>query len=180
MTLYFLNKYIRFNTIPDELIDINIISDYTKIESFMDLYQNTTGKIELLEKIVANEPIESELTAKFNADISFGEKELISLLYYLGYLTISNNEFGTLSFSCPNAVIRSVYTEYFLKYIQNITGIDKQISTGNITKEIILHGKIDTIIQTLGTYLSKLSNRDYIKFDENTQLLLLKIKYLLK
>ena len=46
------------------------------------------NKIELLEKIVAEEPVESELTEKFNAVISFGEKELISLLFYLGYLTI--------------------------------------------------------------------------------------------
>ncbi|CDD36862.1 putative uncharacterized protein [Clostridium sp. CAG:356] len=46
------------------------------------------NKIELLEKIVAEEPVESELTEKFNAEISFGEKELISLLFYLGYLTI--------------------------------------------------------------------------------------------
>ena len=46
------------------------------------------NKIELLEKIVAEEPVESELTEKFNAEISFGEKELISLLFYLVYLTI--------------------------------------------------------------------------------------------
>ena len=68
---------------PEKLVDINILSDYGKIESFMDLCKNM-NKINILEKIVAGEQIESELTEKFIADISFGEKELISLLYYLG------------------------------------------------------------------------------------------------
>lgn len=71
------------------------------------------NKIELLEKIVAEEPVESELTEKFKAEISFGEKELISLLFYLGYLTIKENEFGVLKFIIPNEVIRTIYSNYY-------------------------------------------------------------------
>ena len=54
MTLYFLNEYCRLKEIPKKLVDINILSDYRKIEAFMDLCQNM-NKIELLEKIVAVE-----------------------------------------------------------------------------------------------------------------------------
>ena len=88
----------------------------------MDLCQNM-NKIELLEKIVAEEPVESGLTEKFNAEISFGEKELISLLFYLGYLTIKENEFGVLKFVTPNEVIRTIYSNYFLEYIKRKAGI---------------------------------------------------------
>ena len=49
MTLYFLNEYCRLKEIPKKLVDINILSDYRKIEAFMDLCQNM-NKIELLEK----------------------------------------------------------------------------------------------------------------------------------
>ena len=92
------------------------------------------NKIELLEKIVAEEPVESELTEKFNAEISFGEKELISLLFYLGYLTIKENEFGTLKFVTPNEVIRKVYSDYFLEYIKR----KAQIITSTIDTEKII------------------------------------------
>ena len=92
------------------------------------------NKIELLEKIVAEEPVESELTEKFNAEISFGEKELISLLFYLGYLTIKENEFGTLKFVTPNEVIRKVYSDYFLEYIKR----KAQIITSTIDTERII------------------------------------------
>ena len=165
MTLYFLNEYCRLKEIPKKLVDINILSDYRKIEAFMDLCQNM-NKIELLEKIVAEEPVESELTEKFNAEISFGEKELISLLFYLGYLTIKENEFGILKFIIPNEVIRTIYSNYFLEYIKRKAGINAEIKNGEMIKEILLEGKIDKAIETLGTFLTNLSNRDYQRFDE--------------
>ncbi len=87
MTQYFLNSYIELKEIPKNLVDTNIISDYGKIEALMNLCESM-GKIEILEKIVAGEPIEAELTEKFNSEIAFGERELISILYYTGYLTI--------------------------------------------------------------------------------------------
>ena len=137
MTLYFLNAYQEQKEVPEELVDINILSDYRKIEAFMDLCQNM-NKIELLEKIVAEEPVESELTEKFNAEISFGEKELISLLFYLGYLTIKENEFGVLKFTTPNEVIRTIYSNYFLEYIKRKAGINEEIKNGEMIKEILL------------------------------------------
>ena len=69
------------------------------------------NKIELLEKIVAEEPVESELTEKFNAEISFGEKELISLLFYLGYLTIKYTKVLT----------RNVQNDNVQMYLNNAT-----------------------------------------------------------
>ena len=75
MTLYFLNLYQEQHRVPEELVDINILSDYSKIEAFMDLCQSM-NKLELLEKIVSGEDIESTLTEKFNVEIEFGEKEL--------------------------------------------------------------------------------------------------------
>ena len=137
MTLYFLNAYQEQKEVPEELVDINILSDYRKIEAFMDLCQNM-NKIELLEKIVAEEPVESELTEKFNAEISFGEKELISLLFYLGYLTIKEKEFGVLKFTTPNEVIRTIYSNYFLEYIKRKAGINEEIKNGEMIKEILL------------------------------------------
>ena len=165
MTLYFLKKYVSRNEVPDELVDTNILSDYGKIEAFMDLCQDM-NKIDILEKIVAGKPVESELTEKFNAEIAFGEKELISLLYYLGYLTIRENEFGILKFGSPNDVIRKIYSEYFLEYIKRKAGIKEELKIGDMTKEILLEGKIDKAIEILGQYLKGLSNRDYTRFDE--------------
>ena len=165
MTLYFLEAYKQQNEIPEELIDTNIISDYGKIEAFMDLCQNM-NKIELLEKIVDGDLIESELTEKFNAEIEFGEKELVSLLFYLGYLTIKEINFGVLEFGSPNDVIRKIYSDYFLEYIKRKSGLTNEINQKEILKEILLEGKIDKLLNVLKEFLTNLSNRDYQKFDE--------------
>ena len=141
MTLYFLNCYIEQNRIPKQLIDTNIISDYRKIEGFMDLCKNK-GKIDILEKIVANEYIESELTEKFNSEISFDEKDLISLLFYLGYLTIAEIGYSRCKFKAPNDVIREVYTEYYLTYLSKKAEIEKNsIDTERMNYEILEKGK---------------------------------------
>ena len=165
MTLYFLDAYQEQQKVPKVMIDTNILSDYKKIEAFMNLCQNM-NKIELLEKIVAEEPVESELTEKFNAEISFGEKELISLLFYLGYLTIVRVGFSKSSFKIPNDVIRKIYSEYFLEYISRKAQIiTNTIDTETMSEEILKEGKIDKSIETLGTFLTNLSNRDYQCFD---------------
>ncbi|MBR0426739.1 MAG: AAA family ATPase [Clostridia bacterium] len=166
MTLYFLSRYNQFEKIPKTLIDTNIISDYRKIEGFMNLC-NDIGKIDLLQKIVAGEYVESEITEKFNSEISFGEKELISLLFYLGYLTIANIGFSKCKFKAPNDVIRKIYSDYFLTYISKRAEINEEkIDTEAINFEILETGNITKILGVLGTYLTNLSNRDYQNFDE--------------
>ena len=166
MTLYFLNRYIEYDEIPEELIDTNIISDYRKIEGFMNLCQDM-GRYDILQKIVAGEYVESEITEKFNSEIAFGEKELISFLFYLGYLTIADKGYSKYKFKVPNDVIRKIYSEYFLVYISKKAEINAdRIDTENINGQILETGDISGIIEVLGTYLSNLSNRDYKNFDE--------------
>ena len=166
MTLYFLYMYKIQNSIPEDLVDINIISDYSKIEAFMDLCQNM-NKMELLEKIVAGDLIESELTEKFNAEIEFGEKELVSLLFYLGYLTIKEKGIQKCKSQIPNDIIKEIYTKYFLRYISKKANIvTDSIDTETINSELLFNGKINGLLEILKMFLTNLSNRDYARFDE--------------
>ena len=166
MTLYFLTEYIEQGKIPTNLIDTNIISDYKKIEGFMNLCKKD-DRIKLLEKIVEGEPVISELTEKFNSEVSFSEKELISLLFYLGYLTIYSKGYSKCCFKAPNDVIKKIYTDYYLAYLSKQAKIEvDSLDTESMNYEILEHGKIDKIMETLEEYLTNLSNRDYSKFNE--------------
>ena len=88
MCLYFLSRYIRLGEIPDKLIDTNIASDYSKIGKMLDLCKGE-NRLEILRKTVQGEPIVNTIIEKFNPAIEFTENDMISMLYYLGYLTIS-------------------------------------------------------------------------------------------
>ena len=166
MCLYFLNKYVRFKEIPDQLIDVNIASDYSKLGSMLDLCKGEERE-KIIEKTVSEEGIIGEITAKFNPAIEFTEKDLVSMLFYLGYLTIGGQEFEMTELKIPNKVMKEIYTEYFMKILSNNTNM--QITDSEyveILREIAIEGKIEKLVGLAQKYLENLSNRDYVKFDE--------------
>ena len=166
MCLYFLNRYIRFNRIPTELIDMNIASDYSKLGKMLNLCQGEERE-KVIEKTVSGEGIVSDIRQKFNPAMEFTEIDLISMLYYLGYLTIAGEEFEKPELKVPNKVMKEIYSEYFLEILKEETDLQIRESDYNeMLREIALEGKIDKIIEMLGKYLKNLSNRDFIKFDE--------------
>ncbi len=165
MCLYFLNNYVRFQEIPDQLIDMNIASDYTKLGKMLDLCKGEERE-KVIEKTVSGEGIVSEIRQKFNPAMEFTEMDLISMLYYLGYLTIEGEEVGYPKLNIPNNVMKEIYSDYFLKILREEIDIDINDNYTEIAREIALEGKIDKIVEMLGKYLRNLSNRDYQRFDE--------------
>ena len=165
MCLYFLNNYTRFKEIPTQLIDMNIASDYSKLGKMLDLCQGEERE-KVIEKTVSGEGIVSEITQKFNPAIEFTEKDLVSMLYYLGYLTISGEEVGYPILNIPNKVMKEIYSDYFLQILKRNIKVDINENYVEIAREIALEGKITKAIEMLEKYLQNLSNRDYQRFDE--------------
>ena len=166
MCLYFLSDYIRLEKIPDRLIDMNIASDYSKIGKMLDLCKGD-NRLEILRKTVQGEPIIDTIVEKFNPAIEFAETHMISMLYYLGYLTISGESLGMPELRIPNKVMKEIYADYFMQLMDKEAEfrIDSSIIQ-QILREIALEGKIDKMVEILKIYLNNLSNRDLIKFDE--------------
>ena len=166
MCLYFLSRYIRLGEIPDKLIDTNIASDYSKIGKMLDLCKGE-NRLEILRKTVQGEPIVNTIIEKFNPAIEFTENDMISMLYYLGYLTISGEDLGKPELTIPNKVMKEIYASYFMQIMEEEANFKIDNTTNNeILREIAKEGKIDKMVETLKIYLNNLSNRDLIKFDE--------------
>ena len=165
MCLYFLNNYIEFKRIPEQLIDVNIASDYSKLGKMLDLCKGEEIE-KVIEQTVAGKGIVSEIRQKFNPTIEFTETDLVSMLFYLGYLTITGDEVGYPILNIPNNVMKEIYSDYFLRVLNDETKLDINENYSEIAREIAIEGKIDKIIELLGRYLKSLSNRDFVKFDE--------------
>ena len=165
MTLNFLSDYVGLGRMPESLVDVNIASDYSKLSKMLELCNSEEKKI-IIENTIGGKGVLAEIVEKFNPEMEFGNKELISMLFYLGYLTLEGKDFEEYIFKIPNRVMKELYSEYFLKSLEKDYNISvDRIYTG-ISKEIALEGKIEKIINLLGEYLTNLSNRDYQKFDE--------------
>ncbi len=165
MCLYFLNSYTELKRIPERIIDVNIASDYSKLGKMLDLCKGEERE-KVIEKTVSGEGIVSEIREKFNPAIEFTETDLVSMLFYLGYLTIDGEEVGYPILKIPNNVMKEIYSDYFLRILRDETKVDIGENYTEIARELAIEGKIDKAIELLGKYLKNLSNRDYIKFDE--------------
>ena len=165
MCLYLLKDYLRFKHLPKNLVDTNIASDYSKLRNMLQLCKSES-KINILEKAINNKAIITEIVSKFNPEIGFGDEEFVSMLFYLGYLTIMDSEGGYESLGIPNRVMKELYTQYFLEVLAENSNYENSINYANIWKEVSSEGKIDLMAEITYKYLNNLSNRDYIKFDE--------------
>ena len=166
MCLYFLNSYISFGKIPEELIDVNIESDYNKVGNMLKLCRNE-NRLDIIGKTVLGEKLVTKITQKFNPETTFGERELLSMLYYLGYLTIVGKSLGMVELKVPNQVMKEIYAEYFIELIEKETDLRiKESEYQEILKDIAIEGKIGSLVNIIEKYLKNLSNRDYENFDE--------------
>ena len=166
MCLYFLTVFIRLGKIPAKLIDVNIASDYSKMGRMLELCKGEQ-KVDIIRKTISGEGVSSNITDKFNPAIEFTETDMISMLFYLGYLTISGNYLGKPLLIVPNKVMKDIYATYFLKILEKETDIQLNESKYNqMLEEIALEGKLDTIVETMRQYMNNLSNRDFVKYDE--------------
>ena len=117
MVLYFMKYYQRYQTYPRNMLDTNISSDYSKLRRLFSL-QTPVKNYKILSNIVENKEIAGEVVEEFSFGRIFEENDFISLLYYLGYLTIKDDIGGIAQLQIPNYVIEKLYLDYFLSLVK--------------------------------------------------------------
>ena len=107
MCLYFLKEYKNSGKMPRNLIDVNIASDYSKLSSVLELYKGE-GRLEILKSTTSGEGIKTSIIERFNPEVEFREKEFVSMLFYLGYLTITGEWLGRAKLNIPNLIMKEL------------------------------------------------------------------------
>ena len=167
LVMYFLNYYYAFKKIPDSLIDINIAFNYGKVENLIKLYQNNYYQ-DILNDLFTTDTVSGILKEKFNLEYDFTKDDVISLLYYFGYLTIGKENIfdNSIQFKIPNQVMKETYNHYFVKILSDMKITFDSNYLRECYKELIVEGKINKITNYIKEILSKVDNRDFIQFDE--------------
>ena len=167
LIMYLLNYYERFKDVPKKMDDKNVVSNYHKIEHFLKLKNNEIYK-DILDKLLKSNEIVGQLVTDFNLLIDLNENDLISLLYYFGYLTIKEYDSvkDKMIFKIPNEVIKETYNNYFLEILKDIDIIIDFNMLLKIRKEIIEEEKIAEVSRYVEEILKLADNRIFMKFDE--------------
>ncbi len=88
MTLYFIDKYIgRKGKAPENMLDPNIKQDYNKVRMMVRYETHFGNKSQRMQNILNNGYVISPLNTEFQIRELADEKNLVSLLFYLGLLT---------------------------------------------------------------------------------------------
>jgi hypothetical protein len=165
MILYFFNQILTSRKPPKNIIDDNLKTDYNRLRRLVQNEQNR----ETLMEIVQNNGIISDVISKFSIDRLEDTKYFISLLFYMGLLTVDKFQEGRLYLKIPNYSIRTVYWEYLeqltLEWNKDVM-IDLTEQNAAIW-ELAYRGNPHPYIEYVSQNIfSRLSNRDLQRFNE--------------
>ena len=168
MVLYFANEYARYKTYPKKMLDFNIASDYSKIRKIFRIGGFENDKLMILDRLIRGERVLFDLTDQFSFEKrGFPTEDLLSLLFYMGFLTIKKKWGDRYEMEMPNKVIRDIYFDYFLQVIEEKAQTNRDMyELGNALDELIWENRPQPILEVLEVALKSLTNRDFRTMDE--------------
>jgi hypothetical protein len=179
MIMYFAFHYERRKKYPRRMLDANIATDYTKVKKIFNIKQQEQKFIPTLKALTSEGVVSSTITEFFNLERGFSEFDLISLLFYMGWITIQEIDEGMYNFQIPNRVIQELYYQYFIDIIEREYGLNETATkVQNALKEFSKNNNPQPFLDIIKTIIEKdLSFRDAQGFDEK-HLKMLMIPYL--
>lgn len=168
MVLYFANLYSQYKAYPDKMLDVNIASDYSKVRKIFRIGGFENNKLEVLEKLIRGERVLVVLTDQFSFEKKgFPMEDMLSLLFYMGFLTMKKKWGDKYELVMPNKVIRDIYFDYFLQVMEEKANTNRDMyELGNALDELVWENKPKPILEVLEVALKGLTNRDFSKMDE--------------
>jgi hypothetical protein len=161
MVLYFATHFNRNQTPPEKMLDTNIASSYSRIRAMFRLQGRGTGEFENLQELLENREVLVNVTQIFNFDLEFTTSDFLSLLFYMGFLTVKGKIADKWLLQMPNRVIEHLYHKYFIQLLSEKTHYARGIDTLEKALDALILYNDPTLIVNLITYtLTNLSGRD--------------------
>jgi hypothetical protein len=162
MMLFFFSRLLKTDYKPEQLIDDNLKMDYGRLRMLLSNEQNREQIIE----IAGESSVNAEIVPKFSLDKLHDSGNFISLLFYLGLVTVDDSAPSRIKI--PNQSIRVVFWEY----LEEMTREMNHIQINTITQATALHefayncNPKPFLDFMVNDFLSKISYRDLMNFDE--------------
>ena len=169
MSLNYLSEYIERRNPPKNLLDASIASDYSKMGKMFEL-KNKSSNYEVLQEIIEGKEQTAFMTVQYSLEKRFDKNDFMSLLFYLGYLTIDRPYAGMVKLRVPNYVVKELYFSYFERLLEEEYKYELDVSNVQTALTVLaLEGDNTSLIACIETVLSSMSNRDAIKTFRRTQ-----------
>ena len=162
MVLYFVDNYIRRKgRIPEDMLDANIRTDYNKLRMLIRKDRGFEHDASTIQHIVETGGITAELKTHFPSESITDPDNFVSLLYYLGMLTIAGSSIRGIKFRIPNQVVREQIYGYLTQtYRDNSLSVDDR-QRGELMANMAIDGEWRPFFEFIADALRRFSsNRD--------------------
>lgn len=169
MALYFLRKYIgNDGELPEIMVDSNITTDYNKMTKLIRLEKQFGQKTSLIQRIMTEGEIYSNIKPEFSLDDLTRYENLVSLMYYMGLLSVGGYDMGDALLVIPNSTVRQQYLEYMKRSYETLISwkTDDNIFD-ELGRAFAKRGEHEPFMRYIASCMKETSdNRDFIKTGE--------------
>nr|WP_040840823.1 AAA family ATPase [Thiothrix nivea] len=179
MVLYFVKGFdFQRCRYPKYMLNENIASDYGKILGMFSI-GDRDANFAVLDELISTGTVTAQQRRKFDFEKGFDRDDFISLLAYMGFVTLQDESpFGEV-FTIPNHVIRELYYQYFKVELERRNQIT--ISTQDLRlalEALAMRDDFQPLADEMARAMQALSNRDAMGMDEkHLKVLLLTLLY---
>ena len=172
MTLYYLRSQIDFHRSPEDMVDKNIRTDYSKLKMLARIDHDSSregSRMSTIEEIAAKGEILVNLHTSFPAERIVDIDNFRSLLYYYGLLTICGTRGDRLRMCIPNHCVREQYFGFLRDYYQQIHPLNLSHLKDQID-DLVYDGHWKPFFESIaGDYHENSSIRDGMEGERNLQ-----------
>ena len=171
MVLYYLRHQTAFGRPPKEMVDMNIRTDYKKLQMLADIDRGNLKekRMSVIEEIAATGSIVMNLKTSFSAESVTDDNNFCSLLYYYGLLTMGSRFLDELKMVIPNNCIKEQYWSFMRDYFNRSVDVDLSGLKSDF-RTLALNGEWQPFITRIAeAYRENSSVRDSILGEHNLQ-----------
>lgn len=172
MTLYYLNYQIQKHRAPEDMVDKNIRTDYSKLKMLARIDHDSSqegSRMSTIEEIAAKGEILVDLHTSFPAEKVTDIDNFRSLLYYYGLLTMCGTHGNRLKMCIPNNCVREQYFGFLRDYYQQFHTINLS-HLKDLIDDLAYDGQWKPFFESIAlAYRENSSVRDAMEGERNLQ-----------
>ena len=174
MISYFIKEYKINDELPDELIDINVRSDYSKLRDVIYTNQKLNGNFKTLKDLIAGESVSTHNIKRDFSGANFKDSDNFkSLLFYLGLVTIDKARLD-ISFKIPNETIKRIDIDFLKDSLELEQMFELDTSKlASLLKDFALSGDLEVFKYLALKIKENTGLRDYIQNEQTIKAMFL-------
>lgn len=169
MVLYYLRNYMSYGCAPEQMIDPNTKTDYSKMNKLLRFDKLDGNRKGIIKSIAETEQVITSLEESFPARALTNPDTFTSLLFYYGMLTIKGTHGMQLVLGIPNNNVRKQYYGYLLEEYQQMSRVSLNDLIDKFTN-MAFDGDWRTALSSMAQAYANISSvRDGIEAERNLQ-----------